>query len=304
MTGNSRKGYINRTPKCYVELPDKSNPASNVVKALQHTKDIGSISIIGPREYFHKLRIEASDFLLTIPQRDNATFADNLFDSFYYTTKTFGIKDDTRLLYASGDTPFRTFRSIRELLFEIRPEYDLLFPLIPKRELIPLFRELYKKPLVPIAFNNGENHREISWYKADEIIFLDPSKLPRDNVDLLYQRRRTNRLTWFFEVKKIFSNKYPELWDIVKTGWALKQWHRVTRNMPEFINTPKIFNGILDSRSIEQIVSKEPLNIKAHMFESHFAEGYIDIDNEADYRKICANYYRITRLTNTLQPCL
>jgi hypothetical protein len=299
MTGNSRRGFIefngHKFPKCYVPLPDSSNPASNVINALNSSRSIESIAVIGPEDYFDTVEIyqdRQQKDILWIPQKDGASFSDNLCDSYSRSRELGLIKSDEGALYLAGDTPFRTFRSIDEVVRQISPEFDLVIPLIPGASLEDFFRYAYQKPLVPVALPNS---KDISWYKADELVYARIDKMPKEDMETLYNRRKTNRAIWVFEMFS-YGFRNPELASILVPGWILKQVHRLTRDLPKAINTPFCFNRFLNSERMEQIVRESHLRLNVHMFQSTYPEGYLDIDSQRDFRVISKNFNRLDGL--------
>ena len=263
MTGNSRRGFISRDkllrgsqhlfpfdadkiPKCYASLPNSkslTNSASVVANALLASKSVRDITIIGPGEYLSSLNINNRDERTqTVSQRKNASFSDNVYDSYEFAVKSHKIKNGDGVLYLSGDTPFRTLRTIEHFVSKVDPEDDISISLIRENS-AERFYYVYQKPLLPFAISDNIEDR-VNWFKPDEITYLKVPKLPREDIEILYQRRHQNRLTWILEIRSIFQEKYPHLGEVVLRGWALKQFHRVTRGLPDFINSPKCFNRI------------------------------------------------------------
>jgi hypothetical protein len=312
MTGNNRKGSISKDrilkgahnlfplgdvyiPKCYATIPNNkgwTNSASVVANAALASHSVRGVTIIGPGKYFDLLRLNSSDRTQLVPQRENASFSDNIYDSYDFAVRNNRINADEGVLYLSGDTPFRTLRTIEHFVSKVNSDDDVAVSLIREREL-ERFYYVYQKPLMPFSMGDGLEGR-VSWFKPDEITYIRVPKLPREDIEMLYQRRHQNRLTWILEIKSIFKERYPNLGEVVLSGWALKQFHRLTRSLPDSINSLGCFNHILSKEHLEALARMSPLCLNANIFETPWAEGYVDIDNETDYSKIIKNYDEIS----------
>lgn len=302
LAGNSNKGYIQGIPKCFkdftngcsiVEEEKKINSVSNVINALNKAESIKSITLIGPNEMFDNLRLSAlNKNFLAVPQNNNANFADNLFNAYENATKLDSFRRDPGFLYLSGDTPFRTPYSIDFAVQNVKDSDDLTLFMMRESDVKKLFF-VYQKPLLPLVINN-----EFIWCKPDDMVFVRPSKLPKEKIEFMYEKRSTNRLTWALEFNSIL-NEYKEIKDIIFSGWALKQWHRLTKNLPEGINSPSFMKKKLEKTKVEEISRLYPLNMSSSIVITPFIDGYIDIDNENDYLNISKNYRKIRNIANT-----
>ncbi len=290
MTGNDENGFINGVPKCYVDLPDisdikKPNPASLVLSSLNMAKRVQSITVIGDEECLEsKLKVYSREIkkpIIKVYQKEEASFADNLYLSHDVLCKRLNLDEDTGVLYVSGDAPFRRHVTIDDFIEQIKDGSDVAMCLIEK-EYLKQFLHVFRKPLLPISKNG-----KLKWCKPDDMVFIKPKKIPRNIIETLYQRRRTDKVRWSYGVLKLFLEEYPKLFPTLAVGVILRQFKRSTN-----ITLP-LFNGSLDIAKIEKIAREYPPNLNGQIITTRYADGYLDIDNEADYRKIHSNFSRL-----------
>ncbi len=303
LAGNNRKGYIQGTPKCFVDFtngykpfieePDEHNSVSRVIESLNASDSISSITLIGPHEMFHRLRLSAlRKNFLAVPQNPEANFADNFFKAYENRTSLNPSRIESGFLYLSGDTPFRTPYSIDFAVQNVKDSDDITLFMIPESDIKKL-SFVYKKPLLPIVTGN-----QVIWCKPDDMAFIRPSKLPREKIEYMYEKRSTNRLTWALEFGSLLYD-YKELKDIIMTGWTLKQWHRLTRNLPKFINSPSFMTRNIEQQKVEEIVRLYPPNMNSSIVITPFIDGYVDIDSEKDYDIVLREFRKIRNVINT-----
>lgn len=294
MTGNNKKGYINGIPKCYVELPDGTNPASRVLTALNSTRKIESVTVIGDKKYLdERLKICTIDKpLIRISQKYNASFSDNFEHSYEITREAFNLNENEGVLYIAGDTPFRRGYTIDFFVSNIDKNLDIAVPLIPEH-ILKAFFDVYRKPLLAVCKN-----RTLGWYKSDYMCYIKPKKIPKDIIEILYKKRNTNKLEWLLETLPIIKKEYPEIFGILLRGWLLKQYHRLTKDLSKSINSPNFFNQTLEISNIESVLRENDHNLNCRLIEIPFADGYLDIDNKADLKKLYKNFDSIISLIN------
>lgn len=281
MTGNNRRGYIGGVPKCYVRFGDekRTNSASRVLDRLNIAKSIETITVIG-EEYYINNELDCSNArkpLYLVSQRENATFADNILDAYNFLVGRLKEEHEIGVLSVFGDVPFRMPCTIDLFVHKIDENADLAIHLV-KQEAIKRFYSIYRRPLVPVSEDG-----KLNWFKPDDMFYIKPTKFSYSDINELYQKRETSKFGFAIKTIRLISRKYPQLKGPLIKAFILRQIYRSLG-----ISLP-IFNGSLEKSRLEQIVKENPPYINAQIIPTDNPDGYFDIDNEADFRKLDKN---------------
>ncbi|MFH1915684.1 MAG: hypothetical protein ABIJ21_00315 [Nanoarchaeota archaeon] len=290
LAGAKRKNYIRGEAKCFKDMPTGECIVEEILHALKGIKKVEDIVIVGPEEGLGKLKIrDLSHFKKKIfLVKQGKSIQENLILA--KEELTIRKKRVSGLLYILGDTPFRKRISIEEFISQIDQTNDVVISYTPEK-IIRKYLLLFPKPLIPLCLQGVPGN-----FKETNMFYFNPDKIEGDLAKRFYRLRHTSRFRSMLELRRIiYSLGGKEVMKVLTRAFVVRQWHKMFRGfMPRWFHTPVPLYRRLEKDKIMRLAYQK-FHLKMDIVFSSYPDGFIDVDNSRDYRKIYRHFFEINK---------